>query len=75
MLLHFTEFQRSACASSPFRLAVDSEKAAPINRSLGDQAKPKPAVDGRRWPEARSVCQSARKLRHSEHILPTVSKH
>ena len=30
MLLHFTASLRSACASSPFRLAVDSEKAAPI---------------------------------------------
>ena len=40
MLLHFTEFQRSACASSPLRLAVESEIAAPINRSLGAFVSP-----------------------------------
>ena len=35
MMLHLTEFHRSAGTSSPFRLAVDGKKTAPINRSFG----------------------------------------
>ena len=34
MDLHFTEFQRSACAGGPFRLAITGKIAAAVIRGL-----------------------------------------